>query len=246
MRGIVLPAELEEWIEPLCDEERGRLLTAVLAYAKRGERVEMTGGERYVFPVTRKFLDAERLHEEAVSRARSEAGKRGGRPPKGEKAKKANAFSKKQKKQMLSGKDEDDCRESAGVPASGEEAKGESSAAGEEAKYRIPLLGGEAFEVTERFISHQQELFPAVDVEGEIRKMVGWCESQPKKRKTPSGIHRFINSWLSRAQDLGGTYAAAKTPARAQTDKRTPYRNELLEYAVRLEQEEGGIGHDKN
>jgi len=49
-----------------------------------------------------------------------------------------------------------------------------------------------------------KELYPAVDVEQEFRKMCGWCESNPTKRKTKNGIRSFINSWLSKAQDKAG------------------------------------------
>ena len=48
-------------------------------------------------------------------------------------------------------------------------------------------------------------LYPAVDVGQELRKMAGWCEANPKRRKTRRGILNFINSWLSREQDRGGT-----------------------------------------
>ena len=47
-------------------------------------------------------------------------------------------------------------------------------------------------------------LYPAVNVEQELRKMAGWCEANPNRRKTKCGILNFINSWLSREQDRGG------------------------------------------
>ncbi len=47
-------------------------------------------------------------------------------------------------------------------------------------------------------------LYPAVDVGQELRKMAGWCEANPKRRKTKRGVLNFINSWLSREQDRGG------------------------------------------
>lgn len=48
------------------------------------------------------------------------------------------------------------------------------------------------------------ELYPAVDIMQELRKMKGWLDSNPTKRKTKRGISRFINSWLARTQDSGG------------------------------------------
>lgn len=49
-----------------------------------------------------------------------------------------------------------------------------------------------------------EELYPAVDIVQELRKMKGWLDSNPTKRKTKRGICRFINSWLARTQDSGG------------------------------------------
>jgi len=48
------------------------------------------------------------------------------------------------------------------------------------------------------------KLYPAVDVMQELRGMVGWIDANPQKRKTKSGIGKFINSWLAKAQNQGG------------------------------------------
>lgn len=54
-------------------------------------------------------------------------------------------------------------------------------------------------------VSNWKELYPAVDILSELRKMKGWLDANPKRRKTKSGIMRFVNGWLSRAQDSGGS-----------------------------------------
>ena len=46
-----------------------------------------------------------------------------------------------------------------------------------------------------------KELYPAVDILQELRKMKGWLDSNPTKRKAQRGIKRFINGWLAREQD---------------------------------------------
>lgn len=53
-----------------------------------------------------------------------------------------------------------------------------------------------------------QELYPAVDVVQELRKMKGWFNANPQKRKTRRGISRFINGWLSKEQDKGHQYVS--------------------------------------
>lgn len=52
-------------------------------------------------------------------------------------------------------------------------------------------------------------LYPAVNIEQELRNMVGWCKANPSKRKTASGIMRFITAWLAREQNKGGSRSPA-------------------------------------
>ena len=44
-------------------------------------------------------------------------------------------------------------------------------------------------------------LYPNVDIETQFRKMRGWLNGNPAKRKTRKGITRFVNNWLSNEQD---------------------------------------------
>lgn len=67
----------------------------------------------------------------------------------------------------------------------------------------LPLNDGTEFPIFEMQIEEWKTLFPAVDIEQEIRKMRGWLISNPTKRKTKRGILRFVNNWLSRMQDQG-------------------------------------------
>ena len=44
-------------IEPLNDDERGRLFTAMLVYAKDGMEIDLQGNERFVWPVAKQNID---------------------------------------------------------------------------------------------------------------------------------------------------------------------------------------------
>lgn len=93
----------------------------------------------------------------------------------------------------------------------GKESKGEKSIeqTGSTAKAVSPasppfisliLRDNSEYQVTERQIEEWRALYPAVDIKQEFRKMKGWCDTNPNRRKTKSGIKKFINSWLSRSQ----------------------------------------------
>ena len=65
----------------------------------------------------------------------------------------------------------------------------------------IPLNDKSLYPIYQSNVDEWKELYPNVDVMQELRKMKGWCLSNPTKRKTKRGISKFINSWLSREQD---------------------------------------------
>ena len=69
----------------------------------------------------------------------------------------------------------------------------------------LPLNTGEEYPIFQRDIQEFAELYPAVDVLQAMRGMRGWLLTNPGKRKARRGIRRFINSWLSRDQDRGGS-----------------------------------------
>lgn len=65
----------------------------------------------------------------------------------------------------------------------------------------VLLNDGTTYGVTEKALSELQSLYPAVNAEQELRNIIGWCNANPKNRKTRSGVMRFINSWFSRTQN---------------------------------------------
>ena len=58
-------ADKEELLEPFDDAEKGRLLTAMMAYALHDEEIPMTGNERFVWPVFRQMIDQSKAALEA-------------------------------------------------------------------------------------------------------------------------------------------------------------------------------------
>ena len=89
----------------------------------------------------------------------------------------------------------------------------------------IPLNDNSTYDVPLDKIDIGENTYPAVDVEQELRKMVAWSHSNPTKRKTRRGVDRFINSWLAREQDRGGS-RTTREKEQAQTDEEyyAPYR----------------------
>ena len=65
----------------------------------------------------------------------------------------------------------------------------------------LPCVGNYQHPVFEEDINHYKDLYPAVDILQELKKMLGWLESNPQNKKTKAGIKSFITRWLSKCQD---------------------------------------------
>ncbi|MEJ2766953.1 ATPase [Photobacterium sp. MCCC 1A19761] len=81
-------------------------------------------------------------------------------------------------------------------------------------------------------------LYPAVDVHQQFRNMIGWLAANPRRRKTKSGIERFINSWLAKEQDRGYAVPAAAQPAsKPKPDQRTQLKNKIRDLELEINNE---------
>lgn len=221
-----------EHIELLTMEQRGVLLTAIMYYSTGSDLPEMDGMTKMAFSFIKSQMDRDTTRYEKTVEARSQAGRKGGRPKsekanafseKQEKAKKANAFSEKQMKAKKPDNDnvtvtdnDNEKEKDNGINAVCPEANKFSPAP----VIEIVLNDGSNYQVSETDYAYYMQLYPAVDIMSELRKMAGWCYSNAKNRKTRRGIQRFINSWLSREQDrCKSPVAENKSPAQTKTNK---------------------------
>ena len=69
----------------------------------------------------------------------------------------------------------------------------------------MKLRSGKDWHPSEEAIEEWKGAYKDVDVEQELKKMAVWCEANPAKRKTPSGVMKFCQSWLCRSQEQGGS-----------------------------------------
>jgi hypothetical protein len=89
-----------------------------------------------------------------------------------------------------------------GREGKGKERKEEKAGGGESSTVAlIPLDDGTDYAVRQDSVDEFTAAYPRIDVAAELAKARAWCLSNPKNRKTRSGAQRFLNSWLSRAND---------------------------------------------
>ena len=90
---------------------------------------------------------------------------------------------------------------------------------------RLPMISGEEYAVTRQYVEELKALYPAVDIEQAFRNMRGWLDSNPKNRKTPRGIKRFITGWIAREQDRAPRADRKSAPASKNRFNNFPQRD---------------------
>ncbi len=171
------------------------MICAYALYQKEPDLDSASDAVAIAFELLRPVLDK--------AKERSESGKKGGSKPEANvkqnenkpeaNAKQGKAASKKEKEIEIENEVEVD-----NIPPS--EVCGELPSSPPPAAV-LPLVDGTDFEISVGMVAELSGLYPAVDVEQQLRNMRGWLLANPKNRKTKAGIMRFVNSWLSREQN---------------------------------------------
>ena len=204
-----------DWIEQtaaLSDAERGRLFIAILEYARSGLDPKLDGRESILFPVFRATID--RDNKRAATNAQN--GALGGRGNKAtESNQKQNEASESEQKATKDIRQRTKDKGHKTQDKDEEYICAETESASTPPVMTLPLNDGALFPVEEDDISKWSALYPAVDILAELRKMAGWLDANPTRRKTKAGIRRFVNGWLAKEQDRGGSAPAPTYQSKA-------------------------------
>jgi hypothetical protein len=86
----------------------------------------------------------------------------------------------------------------------------------------LPLINGIDWLVPAASCLEWVNAYPAVNVLTELLKMRAWLNANPKNRKTPAGVRKFVVNWLNRSQDsarpTGGNGNGYSNRGQARTD----------------------------
>lgn len=80
----------------------------------------------------------------------------------------------------------------------------------------LPLLNGREYPVFREDVEKWRLTYPTVDIEAELHRMKAWLNANPKKKKAPMDIQRFITGWFShelKEQKSNPGFSAVKKPA---------------------------------
>ncbi len=65
--------------------------------------------------------------------------------------------------------------------------------------------GPSDFPLMQAKLDEYEQSYPGINALAECRKALQWCRDNPLRRKTFGGMPKFLNQWLARAQDGGGS-----------------------------------------
>lgn len=197
--------EWSEQFEALDNESAGELIKAILEYQVTGEVPDsMSPIVAMAFSFMKQQFERDDDNYTKTSEARSEAGKKGGAPKGNSNASKNNQKQAKQAKTTKNkqNKLEEEVEVEEEVE---EERKEDTDVSFPQSDFSnlpaLPLIDGTEYAVSASEVDNYKALYPAVDVEQQIKAMCGWLDANPKNRKTRSGIKRFINYWLTKEQN---------------------------------------------
>jgi uncharacterized protein YdaU (DUF1376 family) len=86
----------------------------------------------------------------------------------------------------------------------------------------LPMLNGQDWPVTAEDCTAWTPVYPGIEIDMELLKAREWLIANPRNRKTPRGMRKFIVGWLGRAQDRARP-AVSATGARNQPHGNTAW-----------------------
>ena len=212
---VPVPIDYLIEMEPLSDEDFGRLIRALLRHSRDGSPVELDGDCRFYCG---RVMLKDQYYAEKFAEEDDKAARRSGHARRAAMAK----YEGQEPYENCPGMPEDARADNTNtiqyksIQNNSNQFNGISGSAEPEetsaAAPAIPLVDGSEYCVKVKELEEWKKAFPAVDVVQELGEMRTWCLSNPTLRKTQKGVRRFINTWLSKEQDRRHTGQTAVKP----------------------------------
>ena len=91
----------------------------------------------------------------------------------------------------------------------------------------VMLITGKEWRPSEKELLQWSTFYPDTDLPGELRRMEGWFQKHPDRRKTERGMHTFVKVWLDQKK-RGGAVSQ-------HSSKRGRYQNAFNNFCLRQE-----------
>ena len=91
----------------------------------------------------------------------------------------------------------------------------------------VTLITGKEWRPSEKEFCQWSISYPDTDLPGELRRMEGWFQKHPDRRKTARGMQTFVKVWLDQKKRGGAV--------RQQSTKHRRYQNAFNDFSLRQE-----------
>ncbi len=199
--SIVFYRSFYEALKDLPPEQFKESVKVIMEYGLNDKEPETEGIEKTIFLLTKPQIDA--------NNKRYQNGTKGGRKSKSSKPNDNQSVTKpKPKHNQTITKAEPNVNDNVNV--NDNDNVNDNTSAPDDADAspyagQFQLNDGTYYKITENDVETFQQLYPGIDVRQELRNVEAWCMSNSKNRKTRGGAKRFLNGWLSRAQNQATT-----------------------------------------
>ena len=212
-KSFILYTDIREALSQLDDATRGKLFLHIVDYVDNGVVPDMELLEKLAFTFIKSQIDRDSAKYQDTCEKRKLAGSKGGKARAENQAKQANATFSKQNQASQADNDSDNDNDNENESDNDSDKKyicaeplqASTPEPEEPAVISLPLNDKTWYPITQKQVDEWSGLYPAVDVMQELRKMLGWLDANTSNRKTRRGIKSFVNRWLSKEQDRGGS-----------------------------------------
>jgi hypothetical protein len=193
-KSFVLHVDSLDVLDELTNEQAGMLLKAMRDYHNEDE-TPLDALTKIVFCPFKNQFNRDSLKYQTTCERRANAGSMGG------KQKVANASKPKQKEANVAESVNVSENDSDSVNESVSEIKDLPTIV-EEHVFKLLTNKNDVFYlVTAKEIDYYKSTYQAVNIEQQFREIASWLNANNKNRKTINGMPKFINAWLSKAQN---------------------------------------------
>jgi len=223
-KSFILYTDIREALSQLDDATIGKLFLHIFDYVDSGIVPDMEPLEKMAFTFIKNQIDRDFTKYQNICEKRKLAGSKGGKARAEKQAKQTNAKFAKQNQANQADNDSDNDNDNENENENDSENDSDkkyicaeplqvSPPEPEEPPVISFILNDKSrYPIRQAQVDEWSGLYPAVDIMQELRKMAGWLDANPSKRKTARGIMRFVNGWLAREQDKGGNKKQAASP----------------------------------
>lgn len=218
-KSFILYTDYEEHLSLLSTQGKGELFEAIFYYIRTGNVPQLSAEVGIAFSFIRSQLDRDNEKYDKSIEQRKEAAKKSvqARKKRAEEAQGMTVNSVERKGTVVNSVERSSTDTVNDTVTDTDNVNNniiscpEAQTASEPPQVQLPLKYNSEYPVYRTQIDEWNTIYPDVDILQELRNMRGWLIANPARRKTKSGMLRFVNGWLKNEQNKKSSTGQSST-----------------------------------